>query len=379
MRVVAIGGGVSSCTFASIYKSKHPKDEVFIIEQNKDILSRVLISGNGRANLFNERFLSDASTCFNNPSEYQRLIDKHLVKDFLNDYLNKINLSIIKDEEGRCYPYSNTAKSVKRQMLDYLTKLKVNIVRESKVISIDTKEKTITYLKDNKKEKMNYDTLYFGIGGVAYDRNKENYLDLFKTLNVKYECFEPGLVPLITKEKIPNYLVGSRLKCKITLLINQKELYSEEGEILFKKDGLSGISIFNASLFIKENFPANYQIKIDPFNRNPFNQIPELNSKTLYGILNEKISDYILDKLRLNSFTKENIIEALTFKINGKYPLKEAQISLGGIETSEIDNTFHLKENPSVIIGGESLNIHAICGGFNMGFAFLSGYKAGNN
>ena len=121
------------------------------------------------------------------------------------------------------------------------------------------------------------------------------------------------------------------------------------------------------------------QIKIDPFNRNPFNQMPELNSKTLYGILNEKISDYILDKLRLNSFTKENIIEALTFKINGKYPLKEAQISLGGIETSEIDNSFHLKENPSVIIGGESLNIHAICGGFNMGFAFLSGYKAGNN
>lgn len=103
------------------------------------------------------------------------------------------------------------------------------------------KVKKLFYWHRQKKKK--YDKLFVAVGGYSYDRIKGINKSLLDSLMVKYNLFEPVLCPLKTKEKIPEYLVGARAFATVKLLENDKEIYCENGEILFKKDGISGISI----------------------------------------------------------------------------------------------------------------------------------------
>ena len=86
-----------------------------------------------------------------------------------------------------------------------------------------------------------------------------------KKHNYVINPFRPGLAPIKTKEKTA-LVNGKRVKCDISLLKNNKLIYKEHGEVLFKKDGLSGISIFNCSSLINRSSEiADFVISLDLF------------------------------------------------------------------------------------------------------------------
>ncbi len=368
-KVICIGGGLSSSLFAYQVKKNHPSYKVIILEKDEKILKRVLISGNGRCNFFNGDFLNGSYPLrFNFPSKVKELISENTIDEFIKILKYEFNFSYYSDSSLRYYPFSNSSSSFRDILIKKLNEVGVETLTNSKVVSISPKNKTVNLESGN----LNYDYIFIGIGGKAYDRDiNENILS---NLNIDIDPYESCLCPLYTKNKYPS-LDGVRIKGILHLLINSKEVYKEEGELLFKKDGISGICIFNSSLFINEK--SKNVIKFNPLchdNVDLTEIYREFNYDNLVSIFPDKLVKLLLknrEKLDIN-----DLLDFFTFEIKGKYPLKNSQISLGGISLNEIDNNFRLNKHQNIFVGGEIIDLHAICGGYNIGFALLSALRA---
>lgn len=368
-KIICIGGGLSSSLFAYQVKKNHPSYKVIILEKDEKILKRVLISGNGRCNFFNGDFLNGSYPLrFNFPSKVKELISENTIDEFIKILKYEFNFSYYSDSSLRYYPFSNSSSSFRDILIKKLNEVGVEILTNSKVVSISPKNKTVNLESGN----LDYDYIFIGIGGKAYDRDiNENILS---NLNIDINPYESCLCPLYTKNKYPS-LDGVRIKGILHLLINSKEVYKEEGELLFKKDGISGICVFNSSLFINEK--SKNVIKFNPLSHDNVDLTGiyrEFNYDNLVSIFPDKLVKLLLknrEKLDINE-----LLNFFTFKIKGKYPLKNSQISLGGISLNEIDNNFRLNKHQNIFVGGEIIDLHAICGGYNIGFALLSALRA---
>lgn len=376
MKLLCIGGGVASVFCAIKTKLEHPTYDVTILESDKRILKRILVSGNGRSNFFNSSFISNVnSSCFSS-SKYNCFFS---LKDALNllAFLNKeLHFKFFTDDSNRMYPFANTSESLYNVLINKIKQLNIDVITECKVTKIDYSKHLIkTSTKD-----YSFDKLYLGIGGISYDRNKKDYNDLLSSLDLKLDKQSPALCPLVVKEKIPSFLVGTRIKGTVSLLKDNKEIYQEEGELLFKKDGLSGILIFNCSFFIDDEHNNRYTIRFNPFiHDNEDIMFNSINVDELNGLLSSNVIKYLINDNKNMMIKKEisyeYILQKFAFNVAKKYDYKDSQITLGGISLDEINSNFSLKKYPLIYVGGEEISLHGICGGFNIGLAMLEGLK----
>lgn len=181
----------------------------------------------------------------------------------------------------------------------------------------------------------------------------------------------------------------------LRLFENTKLIDSSKGEIQFTKDGLSGICVFqiskNAILSkmkgnkvtivcdylpnINENELFNI-LKSSEFRDDTFKALNTiLKNKLIYHILDEekisydkKIRDITDEKLQSIIYKIKNDI----FYINDKSDFKNAQVTGGGVDISEVNNSMESKLFKNLYIIGELLDVDGLCGGYNLHFAFSS-------
>ena len=69
-----------------------------------------------------------------------------------------------------------------------------------------------------------------------------------------------------------------------------------------------------------------------------------------------------------------------SFKVIGSKSFSDSQVTAGGVNTNEINSqTMESKIVKGLYIVGELLDIDGDCGGFNLQWAWSSGYVAGLN
>lgn len=356
--ILVIGSGPSGLLFSLIASKRH---HVTLIESDKRqvIAKRILVSGNGRCNFFNDDLLDHNFYDLDENRSLKDIVldDKDYAKEVLS-YLDKLCFPYVK-EDKLYYPFFNRAESLHNLLLEEVKKSDIDILY-TKAIKIDTKNKIVNCSDLD----ISYNTLVIAIGGKSYDRESYNP-DLLKPLNLKIKQLRPALCPIKTVEKIPNYLVGNRVRCKLSLYKRDDLLYEERGEIIFKKDGLSGISIFDSTIYInKQKDFKDIRIHLD-----------------ILDGCDKKINiDSIPTFLRRYLKEKDIKIEdGLDFNFSSLYTFKESQITCGGISLNEIDlHTMRLKNNRDILAIGELLDINMICGGYNIGMSLIEGYKAGD-
>lgn len=360
MNIVVVGGGVASCFFSILMKRKYKDASITIIESASKLLKRVLVSGNGRANFFNSNFLSDDIYKYVYPyNEYRRLLNKEDAKEVLSFLKDELHFEFFEDDEKRMYPFANTSESLYQVLVNEISRLKIKVELNSKVDDIDYKNKVVSYNGKTVK----YDLVYIGVGGYSYDREFNSNSSFLKPF-VK-EKYSPSLCPIITKEKIPSYLVGKRVKCLISLFKNDIEIYKEQGEVIFKKDGLSGIAIFNVSSYV--NNEDRYVIKLD-LSQNGYKKIA-VDLAHLDGYFPSYIVKYIKER-------KIKDVTDIAFNFKGKYDYKDSQLTSGGVAVNKLNKDFSYATNKEVLFGGEVISLHGRCGGYNIGLALLEAYKS---
>ena len=396
--VVIVGGGASGLT-AAITAARNGKD-VTLIEKNNKCGKKILITGNGRCNFWN----TDENLSHFHSS------NSNLLKEFITDerknsilkFFDSLGLAY-KTKNGYYYPFSNQAFTVENALLSECKKLNIKIIND---ITVGKIIKEDCFIINPDKENIKAKNIIIATGSKAAPKTGSDGLgyELAKSFSHNIITPLPSLVQLKADEPYFKNWSGIRTDVKVNLLIDHKFIKSETGEIQLTNYGVSGICIFNisgeAAKALNQNKNVIISINFIPFASNPKTFLQTLNknsyhktiSELLEGILHYKLIDIILKKthlkrdLLLNTLTDNelnNLIKTLTdfqIKILDTHTLDHAQVCSGGIPLTEINSkTLESLKVKNLYFTGEIIDIDGDCGGYNLGWAWMSGIIAGKN
>lgn len=400
MKVLVLGGGASG--LACAINLKRQGYDVTIIEKNKTLGKKILITGNGRCNYFNNDF-SLKKYFTSDEDSLKEIVNEHN-KEKLLEFFNSIGIipSII---NGYYYPYSDQAVTFNYALINTIKALNIKTILEAEVKKIEKKEKFVVYYNDKKIES---DKIVISMGSKCYPKTGSTG-DSYKFIKEFGHTIEkpyPALVGLKTNDSITKNCNGVRCSIKNNLLVNNKNIYTDQGKLQINNDSISGICILNISglaikhllnndkVQIKINFLSELSINSENFNEFIKNIYNKTDKEKIYdileGILNYKLVNYFFEKAKINKDveyskitkteldTLNSLITEYKLEITGYKDFDSAQTSGGGVPLNEIDTkTMESKKVKDLYIIGETLEPYGICGGYNLSFCFLTGLLVG--
>ena len=389
-KIVVVGGGFSG--LVSAISAKKDNNEVIVLEKRNIVGKKILVTGNGRCNYYNEvqenKFYHSSNEDF--VSDIKD--DTHMVLDFYN------NLGIIPYvKDGYYYPYSKEASTIRNALEKKCNELGIKIITDYKVESI--KKENDSFIINND---ITCDKVIVGTGSIAYYKDDEQLIgyNIAKSFGHSIIKLLPSLVQLKGNGNYYKKWAGVRSDAIVSLYVDNYLINKEKGEVMLTDYGLSGICIFNLSGHASRSLDLGLDVRVD------INFLPWLNENiykflenrdgsieyVLSGMLNSKLVSLILELCNINkdklfkdlSDSEKDLLvdHLLNFKvnINGVNDFDKAQVVSGGIDTKEIDkDTYESKLVKGLYFVGEILDVDAICGGYNITFATLSGIKAGSD
>ncbi|MFL0252754.1 NAD(P)/FAD-dependent oxidoreductase [Clostridium neuense] len=402
MKVIVIGGGASGITAA--ISAKDCGCDVSIIERNDRIGKKILITGNGRCNITNEN-INETRYHSQNNGFFKYALDK-LDKQATIDFFNMLGLPLTTLESGKMYPMSLQASSVLDILRLALEDRNIPIYTNSKIVKIEKINKIFKIYNSN-DEIYECDKVILACGGKSAPKTGSDGLGFKLGTNIGHSIIKP--LPAIVQLKLAHNslkaLSGIRFDANAKIFINNSLERSEFGEILFTDYGISGPAILQlsriASIGIEEN--KNVALEIDILPNIEENKIQEFFENhfgmfyyrsvhdSLIGIIHKKLIPIILKEANVSNIHKQccdltweeksNILRLLkkwVFVVSGTNSFENSQVTTGGINTKEVDHkTLQSKIVPGLYFCGEILDVDGDCGGFNLQWAWSSGFLAG--
>lgn len=355
---VIIGAGASGLLCA--HELAKGNNNVIILEQSNKAGRKILASGNGRCNLSNTNLRMN----FYNTDDKKI---KQIIYNFdARRYFNQIGV-MTRQVGTLLYPRSNQSLTVRNALMNNFDQ--VALIEECQALDIRVKDNG--YLIKTNKGSYSCNNVVIATGSPAYLLSGENSYDLVKLLDLKITKLYPSLVQVKTKPAYRN-LKGVRVKCKASLLVDDKLIESQSGEVLFSDNGLSGICIMQLSRLLMR-YHGNKEISLD--------LLEEYNDQELKDILKkrqDKFGHYYLEGIfndKLARVLKDiNNLKDIRFKIVDTYDYSKAQVMSGGVCLDEVDENLAVIKYPGIYLAGEILDVDGDCGGYNLHFAFASGY-----
>ncbi len=414
---IAILGGGASGILAAIssayqFKKSNIPYNITILEKNARIAKKILITGNGKCNLTNQNI---TLRNYNLPARgFIKNILSQYNCDFVVSLFKKLGLLTRSDSMGRVYPYSNQASTVVDVLINELSRLKINIYCNFETTLIERKNNK--FYIESSDTIINAKKLIIACGGKASPFNAF-CMDAYKYLSSfghTITALSPTLVPIKTNSGFEKSLKGIRTPGVVSLIAEDKIILEESGEIQFTESGLSGICIFQMSALVGEflNFKTinynpvkNVLISIDlmpefsksviiKLLKDKIKHFPGNSVENLFtGILNKKVGQVILKKssitnlsLKCSSLSEKHLtliadnVKNFSFTPVGILPFKNAQVTCGGAVLEEFNcDTLESKKMQGLYSCGEILNVNGDCGGYNLHWAWVSGFVAGKS
>ncbi len=366
---IIIGGGASGLACAIKLKRINANATVTIIEKLSTPGKKILATGNGRCNLSNIDITIDN---YNGDKELASLILSNFGTEECLDFFKSIGL-LTSSEEGRIYPLSRSASSVRDLLVAECENLGVNIITETKIIAIEKKDD----LFEIQAESGTYTSkvCIMALGGkaaAAHGTDGDGYR-MLKALGIRYEQIHPALVRIKTDADITRAIRGVRVLGTVTI----DGLGSEYGEIQFTDGGVSGIAVMQFSGQVAKRVANGEQpiIHLDlcpNLSRDAIldllttrkSQNPSLTTEEiLVGIMNEKLAK-VIAKDSTGDADAADKVKDFTLVATGTDSYKDAQVTHGGVgSNSLIPHSLQAQKVPGLFICGELLNADGMCGG----------------
>lgn len=392
MNVIVIGGGASGLVAAITAKEKD--DEVTLLEKENKVGRKLQMTGNGHCNMAHTDIVAEDYYNDSDPqsSFVSDVLDAFSFKRFTN-FFKKIGV-ITKNEDGYIYPSSMQASTVVNALRNYVEQIGVKIKTNNEVKGIEFKDNTYFvdcgYVYECEK-------LIVASGGLSYTNidSPKNVLASLEKLGLVVSELEPALTALVSESNITK-ASGVRVNAKIKLFDGEDLDISEYGQVQITDYGISGIPVFNISRFAK----VGDKVYIDFVNDtdkedliNDLNVLLSTNALGIYnllcGLLNDKLAALIVEELGVEkeaNVTPEileqavDLIKDYEVVISGKRDFDFAQVTKGGVSTKCIDSkTMQVIGHDNLYLCGELIDVDSKCGGYNLYFAWATGYIAGNN
>lgn len=356
MKIGIIGGGASGVFLAIRLKESNPALDVTIIERNDKLLKKILVTGNGRCNYANTGSLKDK---YNHPFA-EGLLKEFTPTDIVACFERYGIHPTYLDE--LVYPVSLSAQTVALLLNKQVEQLGIKVFLNEKVVNYQKDDHGFVIYTDKKEYR--FDKIVFSSGGRAYPQlgTDGSTLDLLNQHGYEIASLSPSLSPIKVKENTKK-ISGQRQRCKVSLYQNNQLVYIENGEVLFKDDGLSGIVILNISARINRLANKNNIKIVLDLAESPAN----IKKEQYHEYVSPKIAEYL---------TSNNLdIHHLSYTFKDFYDYQIAEVSHGGLSLNEITDFLESKKEKSLYFTGELLDIDGMCGGYNLMFAFASAEK----
>ena len=355
--LIVIGGGASGLT-AAVTASRRNKS-VLILERDQKVGAKILVTGNGKCNLSETDVCADK---YNRPDFVREMLEEEDVLSFIH------SVGIMtKTVDKRIYPYSESALTV-------VTKLRAALP-ERTVETHDVKEiskKGDVFFVDGYQAK----NVALCTGSAA-TKGKAGY-HLFLPFGHTVTPLRPALVPLLCDTEYIKGLSGLRAKVSLTLLKDNAPCAREEGEILFRDGGVSGIAAMMLSSFIARN-PGEYGLSVDFIPNDKERAASFLTGGKADGVLHKAIAQAVERYAEKKGIFVLDALSDFRLKDVRCGPLSQAQVTCGGLDVEGFDNNLMSKHVSGLYAGGEVLDVDGECGGYNLHWAFASGIRIGKS
>ena len=401
--VLIIGGGASGI-IAAIAASKNGAD-VTILERNSRVGKKILATGNGRCNLTNSNI--DISRYHGNCPEFIygpfSKFDYYKTIDFFED----LGISHKIEEEGKVFPQSNQASSVLDVLRYELEVLKINIICDVNIVNIIKRGKFELTCEDGRIFKG--DRVILAAGGKASPDLGSNGSGYKLSQNLGHKIIDPfpALVQLKLSSKFLKQVQGIKFDGDVEVICNNKVIRSEKGEILFTDYGISGPPVLQVSRKASECLKQGHKVwlKVVMVNYLTRDELESLlmrrfqigaNKPLVFnfiGFINKKLAPVILKEAGIEDINKPagsitskerskivDILKDWRFEVIGTNSWLSAQVTAGGVDVKEINGkTMESKIVPGLYFAGEVIDIDGDCGGYNLQWAWSTGFVAGEN
>ena len=398
--IAVIGGGASGM-MAAITARKSGK-EVIILERKDRILKKVLITGNGRCNITNVN--ANISNYFGkNISSVENILNSFNPQDTM-DFFNGLGIICNEENRGKVYPLSGQASSVVDALRFEAERLGIRIETEFYVRKIEKEGfKFKIYSEDRKK--IEAGRVIIAAGGQSYPELGSNGsgFELAKELGHRVTRLSPSIVQLKTEKNQVKGLQGIKTDAAVTAYGDNKKICTYDGELLFTDYGISGNVVFNIS-FVMPLY-KNVEFEIDFMEKFDYNELYEMLKERkkmmshltmenyFNGMINKKLGQFLSKVSGIEKLSKPvkdlndseirklcTVLKKYRVKILDTTGFKNAQITAGGVSLDEVNpETLESKIVKGLYFSGEVLDVYGECGGFNLQWAWASGYIAGKN
>lgn len=401
MTVCVVGGGAAGLMAAGAAAEAGAR--VTLFEKNEKVGRKLFITGKGRCNVCNDcdtptvlanvpvnpRFLYSALGGFS-PADVMSFFEAH-------------GVPLKTERGGRVFPVSDKSADVIDALFMWVKRAGV-VIKTEAVTEVLAANGAVQGVRTAKKE-YPCDRVIIAAGGVSYPQTGstgDGYV-FAKALGHTVVPPNPSLVPLVEAGDTCKALMGLSLKnVQVTVYEENKQIYSEFGEMLFTHFGLSGPLILSASAHMRHFGSKAYRLEID---LKPALDEKMLDKRLLTDFEKYKNSDFInalgellprkmipavvrlsqIDpRAKVNAITKAQraallqAVKHFSVVVSGKRPISEAIITTGGVSVREVNpKTMESKKTHGLYFAGEVLDVDAYTGGFNLQIAWSTGRLAG--
>lgn len=402
--LIVIGGGPAGMMAAG--RAAELGAQVLLLEKNKNLGIKLLITGNGRCNFTNNIPTRELINSFGENGKFLFSAFSKFGPEEVINFFNERGLETKIEKNNRVFPRSDKSADVLKVLTGYLKENKVKIIFEASVKKITEKNQIISKISLVDGREFSAKNYLIATGGLSYPATGStgDACEWLKTLGHKIIKTHPALTPIIVQEKFVKELEGlSLVDAEFILKKDGNILNKKKGEAIFTANGLSGPAIFALSAAAAKNLPEVELIidlmpekklsELDQYWQKKFNLQQNKQIKNVLGeIFPSRLAEKILEiagidltsKInQINKFERKKIcavIKNLNFKIIKVAGYDKAMLTTGGLDLKEVDQkTMSSKLIKNLWVAGEVLDLDGPTGGFNLQSCWSTGRLAGES
>ena len=424
--LVIIGGGAAGIMAAISAKRSNPELSVCIIDRTFALGRKILVCGAGRCNITNIHLNEEVDSRYYGATKtfISSIFSQFGYIDIVH-FFSELGVELYterKTDIGKVFPVTDQAKTITAVLENELKILDIKVFLNTEVTSIekgelfniktrgveltDRQKKEYGESSDNTPKEFTSKYLILSAGGKTYPAlgsNGSGY-DLAMKFGHKIVEVVPSALPLVLAKNIFKGISGLKMDIEVTSIIGGDEIKKSSDDVMFTDYGLSSLNIsreISIELNRSNSNKRKCEVKLNFFPGKSVEEIknilndrwlrrPNLSlSKSLIGIFPNRICEFlgtyigygdeIVNELTISQ--KEKIFSVLTslvVEVSETRSWNEAEFTAGGIDTNDVkEQTLESKLIPGLYLAGEILDVDGDVGGFNLSWAWASGYVAG--
>ncbi len=400
--IVIIGAGASGLAAAG--KAAEKGKTVVVLERNEKSGKKLYITGKGRCNLTNRCEPRDFLSNVVNGGKFLQSCLYRFPPSYTMELFEKLGVRLKTERGNRVFPESDKSSDIIKALVRYATAHDTELILNDRVVKAQKKAEFFEVHTESGNVYL-CEKLIIACGGKSYPSTGSSGDGYVFAACFGHSVVKPiaALAPIRLKSRVAD-IEGLSLKNVSVKAAGQGFSESGFGELLFTSDGVSGpVPLTLSSRINRKNLngakltidlkPALDEDKLDSRVLSDFKKYSNKQLKNaLFDLLPRSLVPFIIEYCGLdgdtfvNSVTRQQrerllrALKGLAFEIDSVYDVEHAIVTSGGVSLKEVNpSTMESKIVEGLYFAGETLDVDAVTGGFNIQIALSTGFAAGES